>query len=481
MNSLISYFESEFNTQREQWEKSLLSELKLTEVGNKATKKLLHGATWPTLSLQSKVETRLEPTLTWKKASTTYVKFDESSIQEDLKAGVKTFFFFGDHDSQKLKTFFSSDSNVEFFILGKGNIISGEAAHFEGGDSIQELALLTKNLIERASTEDKIYLGVYVDSMFFHNIAKVRAARLLGQRVLEELGSSKKIEIVALTSFMNWTIFERYSNMLRNLTAVASSYIGGADHIQSCGYNVLHELETNEKSGEHSERSQRMARNTSHVLALESMLGVVHDASYGSHHIENLTQYLCEESWKLMQKLLKGHDLSKDTAAIREQRLAMIKTRKTVLSGINDYPDMKEKLHLELKAPKLFRLARVFEDLRIQMNKKSKPSVSVALYGDYGALNARLNFVKNYFELLGLEVKEPGHSITDENEFKKSLSGDVVVLCALDDDYTKILPHLKTDAKFRFIAGKVEVEGYKNLFAGQNVYDVLANLVKELN
>lgn len=509
MSSLTSFFESDFNTQREQWENALKAELKLTEVGNKASKKLISGATWPTLSLETKTEVHLNANENWKKASTTYVHLDQNEIEkvltEDLGQGVRNFFFSGaDLNDTKWKliestlTKFASPKELEVFILG-GNysstafkvvshIISGQKAHDQGGHSIQELALLATNFIKNLGTQSEVYLGVYVDSQFFHNIAKIRAAKLLAHKILEESGKKMKINIVGLTSYREWTLFERYSNMLRNETAVASAYIGGADHVQSSGYNALIELETEGAPDmEHVERSRRMARNTSHVLALESMLGVVEDAAFGSYHLESLTSALAEEAWKLMQTMIVMSEselnsyLEKETALVREKRLDMVKTRRHVMSGMNDFPDVKEHLKLKLKKPSVFRVARIFEDLRLGMETvKNKPTVYVALFGEYGALNARLNFVKNYFELLGLTVHESGHSELDLANFKKTLQErkeEIVVLCSLDDQYPTIVEaaaSVKTDHKY--IAGKFEMTGFKNLFAGQNVYEVLQNL-----
>lgn len=506
MNSLTSFFETSFNTQQEQWEKSLLAELKLTEVGSKGAKKLISGKSWPTLSLEARNEVQLSSQEAWKKASTTYVHLDEeevpSELAEDLKSGVRNFFFHLEALSaakwkkiEECLSGFSSPEELEVFILGEGDYqssrikvisqyISGKDIHDKGGHSIQELALLSVNLIKGLdSLSDTIYLGVYVDSHFFHNIAKIRAAKLLAHKILSDAGKKAPVKVVALTSYQGWTLYERYSNMLRNETAVASAYIGGADHVQSAGYNSILELETdNQPEKEHVERSRRMARNTTHVLALESMLGVVEDAAFGSYHLENLTQSLCEDSWKLMQSLLSGESLESEVSKVREKRLEMVKTRKTIMSGMNDYPDVKEHLKLKLREPKFFRVARIFEELRIKMeNIQQKPQVYVALFGEYGALNARLNFVKNYFELLGLTVHESGQSELDLENFKKNLTArteDIIVLCAQDDHYPNIEPLVSSlKSEHKFIAGKYEMTSFKNLFAGQNVYEILENLV----
>jgi hypothetical protein len=491
VNSLTNFFETQFNNQRDQWEKTLLSELKLTEIGNKAAKKMLSGFTWPTLSLETIKEVQLSSS-EWKKASTTYVLLNEGEIEatltDDIKSGVRNFFFFKEALNEKkwalVEKALKGESDVEVFVLGAkyqsqvikvvSDFISGAEAHNEGAHAVQELAYLAKNLVQNNDQDSDLYLGVYVDSHFFQNIAKIRAAKLLAHKILKEKAAKNSFKIVALTSFVGWTIFERYSNMLRNETAVASAYIGGADHIQSSGYNSILELETeNYPQDDHLERSLRMARNTSHVLGLESMLGIVEDAAFGSYHLENLTQAMCEEAWKLMQKLLQGESLSEDIAKVREARLQMVKTRKTVMSGMNDYPDVKEHLKLKLKAAQVFRVGRPFEELRLRMENSKRPEVCVALYGDYGSLNARLNYVKNYFELLGLTVHE---------RIKPDLSTlkeEIVVLCSLDDKYPNLIEEGKAiKTPYKYIAGKFEMEGLKNLFAGQNVYDVLESIVQ---
>lgn len=503
VSSLTNYFETDFNTQREHWEKALLTELKIQEVGNKASKKMPNGMSWPTLSIERKGEVQLSPEVAWKKAANTYVKQGNDTcklIAEDLKSGVRNFFFHGEFLDkrswgliEKELNQVNNPSELEVFILGNypqfksdsfkviTNLITGEKAHNEGGHSVQELAYLAKNLIQH-NQDKETFIGVYVDSFFFHNIAKLRAARLLAMKILQENGSDSALKVVALTSYQGWTLFERYSNMLRNETAVASAYVGGADHVQSSGYQTLFELEASDlNEDEHTDRSARMARNTSHILGLESMLGVVQDAAFGSYHLENLTHTLCEESWGLMQRLLKNEDFSGEITAVRDQRLQNLKTRKTVMSGINDFPDVKEKLGLKLTSSRFFRTARIFEELRLRIEASHKPQVYIALFGDYGSLNARLNFVKNYFELLGLTVHESGHSEFDKENFEKNLlarNEEIVVLCAPDDQYSVIAEAAsRVKTSYKFIAGKTEMNSWKNLFAGQNVYEVLLDIV----
>jgi hypothetical protein len=505
VSSLMTFFEADFSTRRQEWEKALLSELKLSELGSKATREFSHGASWSTLSLERKAQVQLTPAGNWKKASTSYSCLTEkdiiSQLPEDLKCGVKNFFFspgvlderkwglvenelLKDPDFQEIDVFFLGESFKSAKLKTISGLLTGRISQSSGGSSTQELGEMAAAYAKMGQTDS--YLGVFVDSQFFLNVAKIRAARLLAARICELLGRSCDVKIVALSSLADWTLYERYSNMLRNQTAVASAYIGGADHVQSSGYNTLFELETDDPPIDyHFERSQRMARNTTHILALESMLGIVQDAAYGSYHLENLTHDLCEKSWVVMQRILSGDDLSSEIKAVREEKLFDLKRRKFVLAGVNDFPDAKEELRIKVKSSAFFRRARIFEDLRLRMERTEKPEVYISLYGEYAALNARLNFIKNFFELLGLTVHETGESVTSVQKFAQILESRnerIIVLCATDEDYPLLRDQLSLiRSPFKYIAGKkFQYDGFTNIFTGQDIYAVLENLVIQI-
>ena len=510
MNSLTDFFQQSFNTQRDQWEKSLRSELKIEDVGAKSTKRAAEGA-WPVLSLEAMHTHQLKPREAWKKAAQTYVRIPaniDATIHDDLEAGVRLFFFEKDFlsnsewrsiasllnahkDHQDIVVILLGDRKVpdtavKFRLVDEEKMILGRGVAAPGGNNIQELASLAHALTQELPEND-IWLGVFLDSQFFRNVAKVRAAKLMTTKILEEYGVKKNIYVVGLTSFRDWTLYERYSNMLRNNASVASGFIAGCDYVQSSGYQTIFELETEHSDPEHEERSRRMARNSSHILSLESMLGVVEDASYGSYHLENLTEEYASEAWKLMQKLLPMNDhevadfFQQETTPVRETRLKNLSTRRHVLAGVNDFPDTKDNLKLsKLPKARFFRTGREFEELRLRMeNLPQRPEVYLAIMGDYAALNARINFAKNYFELLGLKVIDPGKSSSTKEELQKEINArkeNFLVLVSSDDMYGQ-LSNLSTSAAEKFLAGKVEISGFVNLFAGQNVLEILSGIV----
>ena len=505
MKAFSDLFTEEFNTQREQWESTLKSELKLAEVTGKTTKMHYDLGSWPSLSLEAQHTHQLTSATSWKKSAQTYFNIDRSTIEnsllDDLAGGARAFFFDkdffhqGDWDLiQRVLGSSTCSAEIEVYLLGQSTLksnsalkvfdenqmILGRDAHEGGGHNVHELALMTCHLIE-ALDQHPSYVGVFVDSHFFKNIAKVRAAKLLIQKVCHEVGQTQTPKIITLNSYREWTLFERYSNMLRNNVQVASGYISGADVIQSSGYQLIFDLETSLIQPDHNERSQRMARNTSHILALESMLGVVEDAASGSFHLENLSDQYAEGAWKLMQVLLvldpaqRKDFLKTEILKVQEIRQSRVKTRKDVLAGINDYPDGKELLGISLKKAKAFRVARIFEEVRLQVETLyQKPKVTMVIQGDISALSNRMNFVKNYFELIGLEVFETAQAnLKPENT--------ILVLCAKDEDYAALAKQHENDhCLAKYVAGKVELPGFEAIHAGQDVYAVLSQLVKKM-
>lgn len=500
MPSFSELFSEEYNTQRDQWEKALKLELKLDDVTSKLSKKNPELGSWPTLSLKA-TPLSLSTKNSWKKAAQTYVQEThqlQEKLREDLEAGVRVFFFyfplsakdwssiealFGAHPDAKDIEVVALNSRLsvtkKILVIDQTSICHARDLHDQGAHNIQELAVLTLRLIESLK-QPPTHLGICVDSHFFKNIAKVRALKLLASKVAQEADVADQFKIVALNSYREWTLYERYSNMLRNDAQVASAYIAGADLVQSSGYQTLFELETNESS-EHGERSHRMARNTTHILGLESMLGIVEDAAHGSFHLETLTQIYAEKAWALMQQLLpmktaeRESFLQQEVRNVREQRLERVKTRKDVLAGMNDFPDGREKLNVTLKEPVVFRVARCFEELRLHVESlKNPPKVQIILRGDYAALNNRINFIKNYFEVIGLEVLDP--------MVKIKLDQRILVLCGKDEEYAELAAQTdKTGAHACYVAGKVDVPGYEPIFMGQNVYETLSQLMKKLS
>lgn len=497
MESIYEYLKSDFPSSQENWETNLKKELKTDDIGGLLTKLTSHGKV-PILSLQSK-DHYLRTKESWKKASQSYYGFFServSQIQEDLESGVRLFFFGGplaqNEWSEIEKVFLSFDRKDEIHVVFLGetqlkvqagiktefesDIVNGRLAYEAGGNHIHELALIALRFIERE--EPNASAALFLDSEIFSNISKIRALKLMLSKITDSWGSEPSYKIIGLNSFQDWTLYERYSNILKNVAAVSAGYMGGVDLMQSSGFLDLFNKLGIQSTEEESSRSRLMARNTCHVLALESMLGVVEDAAFGSFHLESLTQRFATEAWSLMQELLPLSEKDREkkilevSSVARTEKIKRMNTRKHVITGINDFADPNEVIPLKkMPEERTFRLSKNYEELRLRMSQvKNKPSVFLGILGDYSNLSARINFAKNYFELLGLKVREG-----DVASLEKSKE-EILIICAPDTDYEK-LKNLKTQHELKFLAGKTQIDGFTNIFSGQDVPKVLETIL----
>jgi methylmalonyl-CoA mutase len=147
--------------------------------------------------------------------------------------------------------------------------------------------------IDTAATKIKFKLGI--SSNFFMEIAKFRAARTLWAKIVEQYSPqckcSNKMNIHAVTSTFNLTLFDPYVNMLRTQTEAMSAAIAGVESISVLPYDSVYETPT--------EFAERIAKNQQLILKHESHLDKVVDPAGGSYYIESLTRSIATEAWKI--------------------------------------------------------------------------------------------------------------------------------------------------------------------------------------
>ncbi|MFY7992200.1 MAG: methylmalonyl-CoA mutase family protein [Bacteriovoracaceae bacterium] len=501
MGHLSTIFPDQFSGNKDEWRKVLQNELKIPDIDQKLSKNTLEGLF---AILTDKAQGQVIPNSTsWKKSSQTYFAVDsqtDASVKNDLENGVRVFFLNEKSASlEKLILSHPDSKDIEIVHFGKTtHALEALSLVHQGGTHLQEVTALTLSLIYWAQKNphtNHVQMMVSVDNHFFQSIAKIRAIREIAQKIFDELKMNPKLTLISIVNTREWTLYERYNNMLRNTASVAAGLVGGADLIQTLGYMTPFEMEApSHLDSEHLVRSRRMSRNTTHILSLESMLGMVQDAAAGSYHLESLTDYYASEGWKEMQKLVslsQGEQKSywdETLKKTQDERLKQFNHRKIILSGINDFPNKNEVLGISSPlGQESFRLARFFEELRLRVEKlkpSQKKDVRIVFWGDYAALNARVNFVKNYFELLGLKVHDPHHSIVKDEELKSWVSqgkpDELIVLCAKDEDYPSLILKTTLSSTGNYVAGKVELGSLESIYGGQNVYDVLSRLVLKL-
>ncbi|MFP8490109.1 methylmalonyl-CoA mutase family protein [Gracilimonas sp. Q87] len=179
-------------------------------------------------------------------------------------------------------------------------------------------------------------------TLYFPEIAKYRAFRLLWDQILSEYNFSiGNVKIFSETALWNKAQNDPYNNMLRATTESMSAALGGCDGIS------VHRFDKHFK--EQTPFATRIARNTQLILQEEAYLGKVSDPGAGSYYIEVLTEKMAEESWKLFQEIeakggfyecLRSGFIQELISDARNKKIQAYKEEKEALIGVNKYkPD----------------------------------------------------------------------------------------------------------------------------------------------
>ena len=236
--------------------------------------------------------------------------------------------------------------------------ISGVPYHNSGGTAVCETSMMISTAVEyikamlsRGLPIDDICQSMVfqlaIGSDFFMEIAKLRAARLVWEKIVTAFGGneqSRKMAAHARTSSYNKTQTDPYVNMLRVTTEAFSAISGGCDSLHVEPFDALLGLPT--------AFSRRIARNVQIVLRDESHFKHPVDPAGGSWYVENLTAQLAKKIWEYFQTIeknggmlasLESEQIQNHLKAKAEERLKNISSRKTVFVGTNKYPNLTEK------------------------------------------------------------------------------------------------------------------------------------------
>ncbi len=177
---------------------------------------------------------------------------------------------------------------------------------------------------------------------FYMEIAKLRAARLLWSRIVDEFKPknprSKMLRTHSQTSGWSLTEQDPYNNVIRTTIEAMAAVFGGT---QSLHTNAL-----DEAIALPSEFSARIARNTQLVIQEETGITNVVDPWGGSYFMENLTQQLADRAWELIEEIEEQGGMAKavetglpklriEESAARKQ--ARIDRGEDVIVGVNKY------------------------------------------------------------------------------------------------------------------------------------------------
>lgn len=350
-----------------------------------------------------------------------------------------------------------------------------------GSSLVQELAfgmsagseyinILTESGFTADEIASKLKFTFSVGSNYFMEIAKFRAARMLWANITKTYGSentdSQKINIHAVTSQWNMTVYDSYVNMLRGTTEAMSASLGGVDSLEVLPFDYSYR--------EPSAFSNRIARNTQIILKEEAYFDKINDPAAGSYYIENLTASIADEGWKLFKtteekggyiKALEERviqSMIKETSSKRDMKIA---TRREILTGTNQYPNYTEKADKSVTKKivtrgnqakqsdntivepiEKYRGAQAFEELRFKTEQSTKnPEVFMITFGNLAFCRARAQFSGNFFAVAGFSVTDNNRFSSAEEGAKAALESgaDIVVACSSDEEYAEAVPKIK--------------------------------------
>jgi len=412
-------------------------------------------------------------------------------------------------------------------------LVNTSSYHHGGANAVQELAIAAatgtfylQHLSESGWSLEKILSKMIfhfsIGSNFFMELSKLRAARILWNKITEVFGAkveSRGIQIAADTSAFTKTAYDPHVNILRAGNEAFAAVLGGIQYLHVESFNAI--------TGS-TALAERISRNTQNILKEEAHLQKVIDPAGGSWYVESLTTELAEKAWQYFQQIeanggilevLTSNWLQKEINSMLQSRQRDIFTRKQSIIGTNVYanldeegPSIKEPSadndnHIELRGIEIesilkSRLSSPFETLRqksteIESEFGTKPHIGMLCLGELKQYKPRLDFMRGFLAAGGVHTVESGSVITyqDVRSFVAGLNTKFFCLCGSNDEYESfghdILIALKKEFPDLtvFLAGLPDKElqakwineGIKQcIHIKSNCYQVLSTILNEM-
>ena len=230
----------------------------------------------------------------------------------------------------------------------RNQIVAGIDVQYAGGNIKQEIAyalhqghqllykVMNKNemTIDEAASQIKFKMGI--GSSYFFEISKFRVLRSLWYTIVQsyqpKASCSSIAYIEAETGFINKSLKDPHTNLLRQTTEALSAVLGGVDELTIRPYDAW-------SNQPEQSKTQRLGLNIALLLKEESYMDKVIDPVGGSYCIEKITQTIKLEAWELFQELEgKGSDfLQTEVKKTAAKRVELIKNNNTTLIGVNNY------------------------------------------------------------------------------------------------------------------------------------------------
>jgi methylmalonyl-CoA mutase len=271
--------------------------------------------------------------------------------------------------------------------MPKFNSISISGYHMEeaGATSVQELAFTLADGIEyvRAALSRGLKIDEFAPRLsfffgigmnFFMEIAKLRAARFLWARLMQQFSpqdpASLALRTHCQTSGVSLTEQDPHNNIVRTTIEALAAVLGGTQSLHTNSFDEALALPT--------PFSARIARNTQLILAEETGVPHVIDPLGGSYYVESLTHAIAAAAQALIDEveglggMTRAVESGMPKLRIEEsaaRRQAAIDRGEETIVGVNKYRsadsasvDILDVDNAAVRATQLARLARVRAD-----------------------------------------------------------------------------------------------------------------------
>ena len=244
--------------------------------------------------------------------------------------------------------------------MPKFNSISISGYHMQeaGANNVQELAFTLADGMEyvRAALSKGLAVDDFAPRLsfffaigtdFFMEIAKLRAARTLWARIMQDFGAQNEKSLTlrthCQTSGVSLTEKDPYNNIVRTSYEALSAILGGTQSLHTNSFDEAIALPT--------EFSSRIARNTQLILQNETGVTNTVDPLAGSYFVEKLTEDMCSAAWKIIEEVEEMGGMTKAVAAgmpklsIEEsatKKQAKVDSGKRIVVGVNKFKNPKE-------------------------------------------------------------------------------------------------------------------------------------------
>ncbi|MCO4792910.1 MAG: methylmalonyl-CoA mutase [Bacteriovoracaceae bacterium] len=270
--------------------------------------------------------------------------------------------------------------------------ISGYHMQEAGADAALELAYTLADGKEYVDTA--IESGMKIDDFaprlsfffgigmnFYMEIAKLRAARLLWSKIIDQHNptniKSKMLRTHCQTSGWSLTEQDPYNNVIRTTIEAMAAVFGGTQSLHTNSFDEAIALP--------SKFSSRIARNTQIILQEETGITKTIDPWGGSFMMEKLTQDLADKAWSIIEEIDQLGGMAKAIESGRPKleieksaasKQARIDLGEDVIVGVNKYTlNAEDEEHIEIlevdnEAVRESQLKRLAEIKKTRDNKK---------------------------------------------------------------------------------------------------------------